>query len=128
MFAGTVLRVEHVASDGTLTPVNGVDGILPREQDYYPREFAATFEVHRVWKGEVPATFTVYFVWNRDGPFFEVGQRHIAFAHHQSQKNLGSDPKAPLRNPRVYGCSGYWAEDKNALKQLGRARKPKKIS
>ena len=126
VFDGTVLRVEQMAADGTRTPVE-VDELFPREKDYYARQFAATLDVHRVWKGDVSKTFTVYFVWNWDGPVFKVGQRQIVFAHHQSQKPPGSDPSAPLRNPWVGGCSGYAANDKDVLKQLGRARKPKQM-
>ena len=127
VFDGTVLSVDLVASDGTLTPVDDVAGIYSRLKDAHLREFASTLEVHRVWKGDVPETFTVYFVWNVDGPYFEVGQRRIVFANHQTEatrKTFGTDPRAPRRNAWVWPCSGYSAENKRALKQLGRARKP----
>ena len=107
--------------------MDDVAGIYSRLEDAHFREFASTLKVHRVWKGDVLETFTVYFVWNVDGPFFKVGQRQIVFAHHQAEgirKFLGTDPRAPLRNAWVGPCSGYSAEDKRALKQLGRAREP----
>ena len=127
VFDGTVLRVDLVASDGTLTPVDDVAGIYSRLEDAHLREFVSTLKVHRVWKGDVSETFMVYFVWNMDGPFFKVGRRQIVFAHHQTEgtrKFFGTDPRAPLRNAWVGPCSGYPAENKTALKQLGRARKP----
>jgi hypothetical protein len=127
VFDGTVLSVDRVASDGTLTRMDDVDGSLPGREDGYAGEFAATLEVHRVWKGDVSRTFTVYFVWNRDCPSFKVGQRQIVFAHHQTERIrrlFGTDPRAPQRNAWVGPCSGYSAEDKRALKQLGRAGEP----
>jgi len=126
VFDGTVLKVEQIAADGTRTPVPDVNATIPTEKDYYPRQFAATFEVHRVWKGDVSRTFTVYFVWNQDGPSYNVGQRGIVFARHESTKRSGLDPGSPLRNPWVGACSGYPADDERVLKQLGRARKPRR--
>jgi hypothetical protein len=107
--------------------VEDVAGIYSRLEDAHLREFASTFKVHRVWKGDVSETFTVYFSWNVDGPFFEVGQRRIVFAHHQTegtQKFFGTGPRTPRRSAWVGPCSGYSAGDRRALKQLGRARKP----
>jgi hypothetical protein len=138
VFAGIVLRVDHVASDGTRTPVEdvgGIDGTFPRDEDLYPREFAATLEVHRVWKGDVPKTFMVYFVWNVDGPSFKVGQRQRVAAHRQTadtRKFFGTDPRAPQREAWVGPCSGGTyspgADYKDTDKYLGRGRTPKKIS
>jgi hypothetical protein len=131
VFDGTVTRVEDIAPDGTRTNVDDYTGdlnyrYLPGEP--YLREYAATFQVHRVWKGKVPKEFTVYFVPNWDGPSFKKGQRQIVFAMSQTPEtprprhsnSLGQP--APMPEPWVEPCTGLAWDNKNT--QLGRSHKP----
>ena len=107
VFDGTVLRVDQVASDGTLTRVDDADlssRTNPEGWQYHPI-YVATMDVHRVWKGDVSRQFKVYFIWNWDGPSFKVGRRQIVFARAETEeirKSLGSTLAHPSEMP---GCS-----------------------
>jgi hypothetical protein len=129
VFDGTVLRVDQVASDGTLTRVDDADLSTRTNPEgwQYALVYVATMDVHRVWKGDVSAKFKVYFVWNWDGPHFKVGGRGIVFARAQTEKireSLGIDPRSPQREAWVLACSGARIDDEAVVKQLGPARKP----
>jgi hypothetical protein len=133
VFDGTVLRVDQVASDGTLTRVDGADlstRTNPEGWQYRP-VYVATMDVHRVWKGDVAPKFKVYFFWNWDGPHFKVGGRGIVFARAETEEvraSLGIDSRSPQREAWVFACSGARNDDKAVVKQLGKqlgpARKP----
>ena len=100
VFDGTVLKVEQIAADGTRTPVPDVNATIPTEKDYYPRQFAATFEVHRVWKGDVSRTFTVYFVedklarWEGDEMPISVAELNKSAAAITAGEGAWSDPRS----------------------------------
>ena len=125
VFDGTVLRVDEVASDGTLTRVDDADLSTRTDPERrYPLIYVATMDVHRVWKGDVSPQFKVYFVWNWDGPSFKVGRRKIVFAKAETEefrKSFGIDPRSPQRHAWVFPCSGA-SSDEAAIKQLGPAR------
>jgi hypothetical protein len=129
VFDGTVTRIDHVAPDGTRTKVDqgGYLGALAQPEDRYLREYAATMQVHRVWKGTVPTEIPVYFVPNVDGPFFTQGKRYVVFARRQSDEMRRSiiDPASPRREPWGMPCSSApgW-DDEKALKQLGPWHRP----
>lgn len=128
VFDAMVMRIDHVGADGTRTRVNhrGYLGELAQPQDKYLREYAATMQVHRVWKGNVPSEITVYFVPNVDGPSFRQGDRRVVFARHQSEEiRRFIDPASPRRETWVQPCSSAprWDEEK-ALKQLGPWHRP----
>jgi hypothetical protein len=129
VFDGTVLRVDQVASDGTLTRVDDADLSTRTNHEgwKYPLVYVATMDVHRVWKGDVSQQFKVYFVWNWDGPTFKVGHRQIVFARAETEeirKSLRLDPRSPRRDGWVFACSGARSDDEAVVKQLGPARKP----
>ena len=129
VFDGTVTRVEHVAADGTRTNVDHVAdlALLMQPRDNYMRVYAATMEVHRVWKGDTSKQITVYFVPNVDGPNFSRGSRKVVFAHRQTEqirKTLSIDPSDPPRDAWVLPCSGVRWDDKKSLQELGQSRKP----
>ena len=129
VFDGTVLRVDQVASDGTLTRVDDADlssRTNPEGWQYHPI-YVATMDVHRVWKGDVSRQFKVYFIWNWDGPSFKVGRRQIVFARAETEeirKSLRIDPRSPQRDAWVFACSGAPSNDEEVIKQLGSGRKP----
>jgi hypothetical protein len=127
VFDGTVLSVDQVASDGTLTRVDDADLSTRTNPEgwQYPLVYVATMDVHRVWKGDVSRQFKVYFVWNWDGPSFTVGRRQIVFAGAETaetRKSLRIDPRSPRRDAWVFACSGAPSNDEEVIKQLGPGR------
>ena len=129
VFDGTVLRVDQVASDGTLTRVDDADLSTRTNPEgwRYPLIYVATMDVHRVWKGDVSRQFKVYFVWNWDGPTFKVGRRQIVFAGAETEEirdSLRIDPRSPQRDAWVFPCSGAPSDDEAIIKLLGPGRKP----
>ena len=105
--------------DGTVTVVKPVRAL----------EQAATIEVHRVWKGNVPKEFSVYFVPGLDGPFVTLGKRQVFFARPLNE--VPSEMSSPMIDrsgapdrPWISGCSGLRSDDTKSLRQLGRSRKP----
>jgi hypothetical protein len=93
-----------------------------RPEDLYLPQYAAIFQVHRVWKGKVPKEFTVYFVPNGDGPSFRKGQRGVEVANPQTERH-GDNPAVPLRSVWVGPCEGL-PQTNETLKQLGPSHKP----
>ena len=79
-----------------------------------------------MWKGDVSKTFTVGVLSGTGmAPFSKSASGKLCL-HATKAKSWGSDPSAPLRNPWV-AAFGVAANDKDVLKQLGRARKPKEM-
>ena len=62
VFDGTPTRVDHVAADGTRARMTANIDLQPlaQREDAYLRVYAATFEVHRIWKGKISTEITVY--------------------------------------------------------------------
>jgi len=91
-------------------------------------ELAATLQVHRVWKGNVPEETTVYYVGSTEGPDFPIGMRSVIFAWRltpESQRRYGDlAPHGPAGAAWVPSCSGPVEANQRVLKQLGRSRKP----
>ena len=97
------------------------------EKGSFDHEFAATIEVRRVWKGDVPPAVTVYYVESIDLRF-EVGGTHILFTQPLTAK-LRADYSLPAGSePRemwVPTCVGEARADPGIVKELGQALPPR---
>jgi hypothetical protein len=102
-----------------------VASITPLERG----EFAATLDVHRVWKGDVSSTTTVYFFSpSLDGPFVQDGNRYIFFVeplNPAARKMYGLPADHPQRRNWVPPCGGSVPPVESVVRQLGQTRKVK---
>ena len=111
-------REAGVVFDGTVSEIEPVQG-----------GWAATMDVHRVWKGKVAARVTAYYRISIDGPVFKKGQRAVHFGQIKTGKELPDLPTlipagAPVGSIWIPPCSGLSVEDRDSIKKLGRASKP----
>ena len=134
-WAGVAVRAECIAlsvPNAKRTAVLVFEGTVTKVETLHHPESAATLNVHRVWKGDVPTEITVYYLSDPlDGPWLKEGERRIIFAQHQTpgmRKARGIAADSPMRDVWVPPCSGVWRPDDDLIKQLGRAREPKDTS
>ena len=100
-----------------------VSSVKPLEH----REFVATLDVHRVWKGDTPSATTVHFsISSTTGPV-KVGQRYIFFTQPLTpaqRKAQGLPGDHQERANWVPPCTGPIPPDESLVKELGRSRPP----
>jgi hypothetical protein len=120
--------VSVTASDAKREAALVFEGVVKTIERAKSGEFAATLEVQRVWKGDVPTEITVYYLQTIEGPLLNEDERRIIFAVRQTpaiRRAFGISDDWPLRDVWVPPCSGVSLADESVVRHLGRSRPPK---